>query len=393
MKASLATGTWIACLFAALLFTCGTQAQTGPFKKAFHDGTEAMRAGQLDEAAQAFSEATKLAPSFAEGHFNLGLVRLQQGRFDDAVASLSRSVALKPTLRGANLFLGIAYYRKNDYSKAIAALTHATQMEASNAEAFMWLGVSQLAKGDAFSASASLDKASQLKPGDVDILYHRGRAHMLVSKASYEEMYKADPNSWRVHQVLSQSFAEADRLDDAIAECRLAIDAKPTEPGLHEELADLYWRQNQLAKAETEFQNELQTDRQSTESMYKLAVISIERSKADAAAGFLAEVLKRNPHSADAEYQLGRAEAQMGNVDMAIAQFSAAVSDSGNSDTETLRQSYYQLAQLYRRQQKPEESKAALDAFMRLKQKADAQQTENLQQKLRRSAQLQQPAQ
>jgi tetratricopeptide (TPR) repeat protein len=256
----------------------------------------------------------------------------------------------------------------------------------------MWLGVAELAKGDAFGASAALDKAAELKPHDVDILYHRGRAHMLVSRDSYEEMYKTDPNSWRVHQVLSQSYAEADRVDDAIAECQLAVNARPNEPGLHEELGDLYWRQNQLPKAETEFQSELKADPESTESLYKLAVISLERSKTDVAAELLAQVLKRTPHSADAEYQLGRAQAQMGNVDAAVTNFNAAVADSGKSDTETLRQSYYQLAQLYRRQQKPEESRAALDSFMRLKQQADAQQSQNLQDKLRRSAQLQQGA-
>jgi hypothetical protein len=54
-----------------------------------------------------------------------------------------------------------------------------------------------------------------------------------------------------------------------------------------------------------------------------------------------------------------------------------------------LRQSYYQLAQLYRRQQKTEESKAALENFMRLKQQADAQQAQRLQDKIKRSAQMQ----
>jgi len=215
---------------------------------------------------------------------------------------------------------------------------------------------------------------------------------MLISKASYEAMYKADPNSWRVHQVLSQSFAEADRLEDAIAECQVAINAKPDEPGLHEALGDLYWRQNQLAKAESEFQNQLKTDPESTETMYKLAVVSIERSKTDIASELLAEVLKRSPHSADAEYQLGRAQAQMGNVDAAVGNFQAAVRDSGKSDTETLRQSYYQLAQLYRRQQKPEQSRVALEAFLRLKQQADAEQSQNLQDKLRRAAQSQETA-
>ena len=392
MKAANATRTCELCVATVLLFALGAHAQAGSFEKPFRDGTEAMRAGRLDEAAQDFSQATKLSPTFAEGHFNLGLVRLQQAQLDQAISSFTRSLTLKPKLSGANLFLGIALYRENQYDKAIAALKRETAIDPSGAQSFMWLGIAQLAKGDAEGASTSLDQASALKPDDVDILYHRGRAHMLVSKASYEQMYKLAPDSWRVHQVLSQSFAEADRLEDAIAEGQLALNLKPDEPGLHQELGDLYWRQNQLPQAELEFQKEMQADPQNTQAMYKLAAVSIERSKADVAAGLLAEVLKRSPHSADAEYQLGRAEAQMGNVDAAVLNFSAAVKDSGKSDTETLRQSYYQLAQLYRRQQKPEESKAALDSFMRLKQQADAEQAQNLQDKLRRSAQLQQPA-
>ena len=165
---------------------------------------------------------------------------------------------------------------------------------------------------------------------------------------------------------------------------------KEDEPGLHEELGDVYLKQNQLASAETEFQNELKADPESVTAMSKLAVVSLERSKTDVAAGLLVEVLKRTPHAAAAEYQLGRAQSQMGNVDAAVGSFKAAVADSKDTDTETLRQSYYQLAQLYRRQQKPEESRAALESFMRLKQQADAEQAQNLQQKLKRSAQLEQ---
>ena len=351
-----------------------------------------MRAGHLEEAAQDFAKAVSLSPSFAEAHFNLGLVFLQQKHYENAIASLNRSLALKPKLRGANLFCGIAHYRRNEYDEAIAAIKRETQIDPANPQAFMWLGVAQLAKGDAKAASTSLDRAFELKPDDVDILYHRGRAHMLVSKTSYEELYKLSPDSWRVHQILSQSFAEAERLDDAIAEAQLAIKLKSDEPGLHEELGNLFWRQNKLAEAETEFHSELETDPESTDSMYKLAVISIERSNPEIAAKLLHEVLKRSAHSADAEYQLGRAEAQVGDLNDAVHDFEAAVADSKNSDTETLRQSYYQLAQLYRRQQRPQESRVALDAFLRLKQQADAQQTQNLQEKLRRSAELQQPA-
>lgn len=381
-------------LLAALAHPLCVRAQEdSQSRTTFRNATDAMREGRLDEAAAGFSSVIKASPGFAEAYFNLGLVRLQQSRLDDALTALTRASALSPKLRGVNLFLGITQYRLDHYGESIAALKRETQIDPKSAKAFMWLGVAQLAAGQDAAASASLDKAAALDPNDVDILYHRGRAHMLVSKDSYEQMYKVDPNSWRVHEVLAQSYAQADRLEDAIKESQLAIGMKPGEPGLHEELADIYWRQNQLEKAETEFQNELKNDPESVSAMYKLAVVSIERSKAVTATRLLADVLRRNPNYPDARYQMGRAEAQLGNVQDAINNFSAVVAQPAHSDPESLRQSYYQLAQLYRREQKTEESKAALDSFLRLKQQADAEQAQRLQDKMKRSSPMQETSQ
>jgi len=347
-----------------------------------------MRAGDWNGAVSFFTRATEILPSSAEAQFNLGLAKLQQGQLREAIPAFNRAIELSPRLKGPHLFLGVARYRLNDYPAAITALRKETQIDVGNGKALMWLGVAQLAAGDAEAAVASLDKAAQLNPSDVDILYHRGRAHMLVSKASYEEMYKADPNSWRVHQALAQSFVEADRLEDAAHECQNALNMRPTEPGLHEELADIYWSQNQLEKAEAAFQEELKVDPESISSMYKLAVVSLERSKPEVTVSLLSQVLRQSPHYRDAHYQKGRAEAQLGQVNEAIGDFKAEVAIGDRADAESLRQSYYQLAQLYRRAQQPEESKAALEAFLRLKQKEDASQAQKLQDKVSRSAEV-----
>ncbi len=350
-----------------------------------------MRRGQWEEASADFAKAAALDPSSGPAYFNLGLARLQQGHVDDALTALNRAVVLSPKLRGANLFLGVARYRKNDFKSAAAALQREIRLDQRNAQAYMWLGVVQLATGDAEAASVALDEAAKIDPGNVDILYHRGRAHMLVSKDSYERMYRSDPQSWRVHQALAQSFVEANRFADAATECQIALNLRPNEPGLHEELGDIYWKQNQLDKAESSFQDELRIDSESLSSMYKLAVVSLERSKPETTVSLLNALLSRAPKYPDAQYQLGRAEAQLGQVNAAITSFKAAV-DEGQGDSETKRQSYYQLAQLYRRAQRPEESQAALESFMRLKQEADAAQAQKLEDKMKRSPEAQQTA-
>jgi tetratricopeptide (TPR) repeat protein len=189
-----------------------------------------------------------------------------------------------------------------------------------------------------------------------------------------------------VHQVLAQSFTDADRLDDAAKECSLAISLKPAEPGLHQELGDIYWKQNHLEQAESEFEQELKIVPGASTAIYKLAAIRIERSKPETAVALLRKVLDQHPDSREAHYQLARAESQMGKNDAAIEDFNLVVNGTGPGDPEIIRQSYYQLSQLYRRTQHPDQARMALNSFVKMKQDAEAQQDQKLQNKMKRAA-------
>ncbi|MFI5072358.1 MAG: tetratricopeptide repeat protein [Terriglobales bacterium] len=67
-----------ASLFVALALCPLALSQSSEVEKAFHQGTEALRSGQLDEASADFSRVIALSPAFAEAYFNLGLARDNQ---------------------------------------------------------------------------------------------------------------------------------------------------------------------------------------------------------------------------------------------------------------------------------------------------------------------------
>jgi tetratricopeptide (TPR) repeat protein len=125
-------------------------------------GTDALRKGQLDEAAADFAKCIAAAPNFAEAYFDLGLVRLQQGRWDEAAALFSKSLKLKPALRGGNLLLGVARYRLDQYGAAVAAPKREVERESNNPDGLMWLGLAELASGEARSAMANLERLRSL---------------------------------------------------------------------------------------------------------------------------------------------------------------------------------------------------------------------------------------
>jgi len=331
----------------------------------FRQASDAMRQGNLDQAGDGFAEIVKQSPTFAEAYLNLGLVREEQGRHEEAIVSFKKALLLKPRLRGANLFLGIAQYRSSQLDASAASLRKETAAFPKDANAWMWLGVVELEIGDGDNAVEALDKAAKLAPDNVDILYHRGQAHLFVSKDSYARMFRADPKSWRVRQILAEANADAERHTDAIAEYEAAIQLAPHEPRLHEELGTEYRIIGKMQEAEAAFRKELEIDPDNVVAQYKLGVLLTEKGSAAKGKQMIVAALKVRPGLRHADYNLGRAEMLLGNDQAALEDFERAV--KADSDQDVLEQAWYQLGTVLRRLHRTQEAQQAFAMFQKFK--------------------------
>lgn len=354
-----------ACLLWMSFVSLSLYSQISEVNSEFTRATQSMRDGRLDEAASLFSEITRQQPRFAEAYLNLGLVREQQNQFADAINSFKRAIAIKSRLRGANLFLGISEFRLNQLTAAATAVTKETENYPRDAAAWMWLGVVRLAQDRAEDAAEALDKAAKLKPDDQDILYHRGRAHLLVSKDSYAKMFKIDENSWLVHRVMAQANAEADRHVDAISEYEAAIKLAPTQPGLHEELGTEYRATNKIAEAERAFREELELDPHNVLATYKLGAIEVEKGDGAKGKELMEAAQKEKPNLLHLDYNLGRAEMLLNNNNAAADHFERAVKT--DPDPEVIEQAWFQLGTTYRRLRRMEEARIAMATYQQIK--------------------------
>jgi tetratricopeptide (TPR) repeat protein len=332
----------------------------------FRQASEAMRKGNPEEAAEGFAAVVKAAPSFAEAHLNLGLVREDQGRHEEAIASFQKALALNPHMHGANLFLGVAYFHLNQLDLAVAAIQKETAAYPKDAPAWMWLGVARLAQEKPEEAAEALDKAAKLAPVDMDILYHRGRAHLLVSKNSYGRMFKIDSHSWRVHQVIAQANGEADRHVDAVVEYQAAIKLAPTQPGLHEELGSEYRNLGKSQEAVEAFLRELEIDPSNALAKYKLGVLTVEKGDGAKGKELIEAAMREKPGLLHLDYNLGRAEMLLGN-DAAAAQHLERATSAPGSDPDVVQQAWYQLGIVYRRLHRIGDAQKAMAAFQKLK--------------------------
>ncbi len=354
-----------ACIRGLVLTSTFVFGQAANVPPEFIQGTHAMHEGKLEEAAAGFAAAAKRQPTFAEAHFNLGLVDEELGKYEEAIASLREALKLKPRLHGANLFLAISEFRLSRLDEAAAAAQKETIAYPKDGLAWMWLGVVRLAQDRPEDAAEALDKAAKLKPGDQDILYHRGRAHLLVSKNSYGEMFKVNENSWLVHRVLAQANAEADRHVDAIAEYEAAIKLAPRQPGLHEELGTEYRSVNKIPEAEAAFQKEIELDPHNVLATYKLGAIEVEKGDGAKGKELIDAAQKERPNLVNLYYNLGRAEMLLGNDVAAASCFERAV--KADTDQEVIEQAWYQLGTVYRRLHRMDEARNAMATYQQLK--------------------------
>jgi len=381
----IAQGTLCVCLLSWTASLVAAQGETD-VKERFRQATAAMREGHLDAASAGFAAIVKETPNFAEAHLNLGLVLQEQNKFDEAIGSFQRALILKPKLRGANLFLGVALFRLNHLDQAVVAIQKETTAYSKDPSAWMWLGVVRLAQEKPEEAAEALDKAAKLAPDDVDILYHRGHAHLLVSKNSYGRMFKIDSHSWRVHQVIAQANAEADRHVDAIVEYQIAIKLAPTQPGLHEELGSEYRNLGKPQEAEEAFQRELEIDPNNELARYKLGVLTVEQGDGAKGKELIEAALREKPGLLHVDYNLGRAEMLLGN-DAAAAQRLERATSAPGSDPEVVRQAWYHLGIVYRRLHRMQDAQKAMATFQKLKD----EEAENSQKTLKRYEAQQNP--
>ncbi len=356
------------CIAGFLLITVTAKGQPGrdeSIEQAMQEGSAAMKAGDFARAVAAYGRVTKLAPLYAEGFFNLGLADEQAGKLDEARAQLEKALRLKPSLVAAHLFLGTIAYRQNRFKDAEASFLQETRLSPRDAKAFMWLGVSRLAQDSPQAAIPPLEQAYALNPSDVDILYHRGRAYLLVANASYDARFRLDNNSLRVHQVLAESYAQAYRNEEAISEFEVTVKLAPHQPGLHEELGDQEWMVGKLDKAAEAYREELKIDSYAASSLYKLGSLLVRAGNAAEGMKLLQQALRVDPSMKAVHYYLGIGLAAIDQSRDAIGEFQQAIAADPSSDRAA--NSYYRMAQIYRKLNDVAEAQVAMQNFQRLR--------------------------
>lgn len=327
---------------------------TPELRQAVDAGLKAKQAGDLKTAAQEFRRVVQLAPNLAASHSNLGAVYFEQQDYPNAIPSLQKALELNPALPGAELMLGTAQLA---LGYAADAIPHFERTRAIDL-----LGIALVEAGRDREAVDRLEAALAKRPGDPDLLYYLGRAHVRLAKQSFDQV---SPDSPRADLLRAESAAGAGRREAARKSYASALAKRASLRGVHMALGELAVESGDVEMAAREFAEEARLSPGSALAALRYGSVLLTRGESAAGLKELTRAAALQPDMPETLLELGKAEAAAGDPLRAESAWRRIVElepDSALAET-----AHFQLSQLYRRLRRPADAERETQAFQELK--------------------------
>ena len=327
---------------------------------------EAMAAearGEYRQAAQEYRRVLDASPlsSVARKGLARSLVRL--GRYPEAVEELTLLTAATSGDSETDLLLGICRFYLRDFEKAVLRLETAAQKGAGEKEAFIFLARSYAGTDRIPKAIRTLKSWLEENGEDANVLYWIGQFYEELSSRTLERLVETDPDHFRVHQLLGDSYALKQDYEKALEEYSKALRAFPEAPDLRFARGNVYWQTNRYDEALEDLQTELKTNPYHARAHYEIGDILVRRRQAAAAIPHLEKALALNPQLVVARRPLGQALAMQKEYERALQEFSLVAEADPEDDA-----IHALLANAYRALGNLEQAKKELEIYRELNQ-------------------------
>jgi len=198
-----------------------------------------------------------------------------------------------------------------------------------------------LEAGEYETALKTLEGLPAADRNSAEVSYWRARGYEKLATAAYLRLYQADPNSYRLHQLMGD--LEAAKGDDgkAIEEYRAAIALRPSVSNLHYSLGHLLWKDLKVPEARVEFEAELALNPRHPGALNDLGDTYLLEHQPNKALPYLVRALAADSGNLDIHRDLGTAYSELGDYRKAEEHFKIAMSNDHDGSV------HYKLARVY----------------------------------------------
>ncbi len=240
--------------------------------------------GDFSTAATYYRQAVKLRPDIAELWANLGLMEDLGGNPSGAIKSFSEAARLNGSMFVPQLFLGIDYLKLNRPETAIPFLQRAEQLNPKDLQAPLALGRAYALSGQGDRSSDAYLRVLNLSPDNGDAWLGLGMAGLQQSAADDRAMTATYKDSSYAKLRAGETFTEQGQLTRASSAYESALLAKSNVlPCTHAEYGLLLMREQELAKARSEFEQELKPNSACSLAVLGLAALHLKQGATEEA--------------------------------------------------------------------------------------------------------------
>ncbi|MGB3514347.1 MAG: tetratricopeptide repeat protein [Microcoleaceae cyanobacterium] len=240
--------------------------QIKPQPKAYKIIGNALQAmGKLEEALDWYNRALEIKPDFVEVYANLGTIFAQQKQWEKAISYYRKAISVKPEFAGAYRNLGKIYTQVNQLVAAAECLEQALKIEPGKATAEEYLSL-----GNTFSENEKLDQAV----------------------ACYKKAIQLNPQLVEASYKLGEIFIQNGQWGEAITYYQRVISANPNSGAAYQKLGDALLQQEQIESALQNYQKAQQLEPNNTEVKGKIGEIYYKTGESLQAEGKIEEAIK-----------------------------------------------------------------------------------------------------
>lgn len=286
-------------------------------------------------------------------HLALAFLAEQNGNASQAAAeSIVAGSTAKPNIAGGTCTEADvkSALQREQFSK-IASCAGRVLTSQTPADFRIWVASALLQAGQSEAALKALEGLSATDSASAEAAYWRARCYEKLATAAYLRLYRANPDSYRLHQLMGD--LEAAKGDDAkaIEEYRAAVALRPSSPNLHYSLGHLLWKDLRVPEARTELEAELALNPRHRGALNDLGDTYLLEHQPNRALPYLQKALAADSGNPDLHRDLGTAYTELGDYRKAEEQFKIAVTADHDGSV------HYKLGRVY--QALGEKAKAA----------------------------------
>jgi protein O-GlcNAc transferase len=312
-------------------------------------------------AETVYRQALVAFPDNPEVLKRLGIVYQTELKFASSIECFERALSLSPQASGANFYLGVSYLGINQFQAASESFQRELLTPHPHPRCRYYLAIALQSLGRMDDALLQLHESLAANPKDTDALYQLARLHMNGSLQAIEKLSDLDPDSFQLHALMGEVYANNLRYEDSLKEYRAALAKRPDAPGLHYALGVAYRNLKQIEEAEKELLHARREDPNDPRVNLYLGEFAVGRRDYAGAIDYLRVASAAQPGVARPHFLLGRCYQALKDLVKAKSELLAAA-EADPTDP----QAHFLLSQVYRQYGDSGSSARELQEFQRL---------------------------